>query len=47
MFPFYNSWKHQKAFGFLVFSGGYKMEALAWNGLTELTSIAPEIIGKQ
>ena len=26
MFPSYNPWEHQKAFGFLVFSGGMKWE---------------------
>ena len=26
MFPFYTPWKHQKTFGFLVFSGGIKWE---------------------
>ena len=26
MFPFYSPWKHQKTFGFLLFSGGIKWE---------------------
>ena len=26
MLHFYTSWKHQKAFGFLIFSGGIEME---------------------
>ena len=36
VFPFYTTWKHQKTFGFLVFSGGYKMATLAKNGLMKL-----------
>ena len=33
IFPFYTPWKHQKTFGFLVFSGGYEMRILASDGL--------------
>ena len=31
--PILYPWKHQKIFGFMVFSGGYKMGKLARNGL--------------
>ena len=33
MFPFYTPWKHQKTFGSLVLSGGYKMGTFSKNGL--------------
>ena len=34
MFSFYTPWKHQKTFGFLVFSEGIKKETFARNGLS-------------
>ena len=36
MFPFYTLWKHQKTFGFLVFSGGIKWEHLPEMGLKSI-----------
>ena len=35
MLSFYNPWKHQKTFDFLVFSGGNKMKTLARNRLID------------
>ena len=35
MFPFYTSWKHQKTFGFLVFSGDLTWENLPKMGLSK------------
>ena len=34
MFPFYTPWKHKKNLRFSSVFRGYKMGALAWNGLT-------------
>ena len=39
MFSFYTTWKKQKIFSFLVFSGEYKMGTLAWNGSKSHDSI--------
>ena len=35
----FTPWKHQKMFGFLVFSGDYKMGTLARNGLTHWANL--------
>ena len=35
MFPFYNPWKHQETFGFMVFSRGVKWEYWPEKGLEE------------
>ena len=32
---FYTPWKHQKTFGFLMFSRGYRKRSVAWNGLIQ------------
>ena len=39
MFLFYTPWKHRKTFGFLVFLGSNKVEALTKNGLTNPTAL--------
>ena len=39
MFLFYNPWKNRKTFGFLVFSGGNKVGAMAKNRLTNPTAL--------
>ena len=39
MSPFYTPWKHQKTFVFLVFSGGYKIGTLFWNGLSNCITL--------
>ena len=44
MFPFYTPSKHHEIKAFLVFSGGFKMEALAINCLNFWYNIYPEII---
>ena len=39
IFHFCTSWKRQKTFGFLTFSGGYKNRALGWNRFKAISAI--------
>ena len=48
MFHFYTPWKHQKICGFLVFSGGIKVENWKWkveNGLSIMYKLVSLVLG--